>query len=58
MSVADDYAAVEIAVQTIDDHRQADFRITGGVDRSWINVDEQRFLRERVEALSARPGGD
>src|SRR3954447_23772280 len=31
MSVADDYAAVEIAVQTIDDHRQTEFRVTGGI---------------------------
>ncbi len=54
MSVADDYAAVQIAVQTIDDHRQRDFRVTGGVDRSWIDEAEQRSLRDRVRALNAR----
>jgi Pyridoxamine 5'-phosphate oxidase len=54
MAVAVDYAAVQIAVQAIDDHRQAEFHVTGGVDRSWIDDQEQRALRERVQALNAR----
>jgi hypothetical protein len=54
MAVDGAYAAVQIDVETIDDHRQPDFRITGGIDREWVNVEEQSSLRDRVLALTAR----
>jgi hypothetical protein len=52
MTAAPDYAAVRIDVTSIDDHRQDEFRVSGGVDREWVNQDEQHKLRERVEALN------
>jgi hypothetical protein len=59
MAVAPDYAAVAIDVDAVDDHRQAAFTITAGVDREWVDAGEQRALRERVEALAelSRPAG-
>lgn len=45
------YAAVEIAVEHVDDHRQEAFRVAAGVDRSWVDEDEQRALGGRVAAL-------
>jgi len=52
MKVAEAYTAVEIDIDTIDDHRQPDFQITGGIEREWVNPLEQASLRQRVEALS------
>ena len=52
MDVAPDYAAVEIEVEHVDDHRQAAFVVEAGVDRRWIDADEQRALGERVRALA------
>lgn len=48
---ASDYAAVAIDVEHIDDHRQADFRIESGIDRSWVDGNEQSALARRVESL-------
>jgi hypothetical protein len=52
MERAPDYAAVAIDVEHIDDHRQAAFRVEGGVDRRWVDEREKRALGERVAALS------
>lgn len=51
MADAEDYAAVEIQVTDIDDHRQAAFTVEGGVDRKWIDETEKRALGERVNIL-------
>jgi hypothetical protein len=51
MEVAPDYVAVAIDVEHVDDHRQAAFTVTAGVDRSWVDADEQRALGARVRAL-------
>jgi hypothetical protein len=48
---APDYAAVAIDVEHIDDHRQPEFAVESGIDRRWLDEDEQRALRERVEVL-------
>jgi len=53
---APDYVAVEIAVDAVDDHRQAAFRVTGGVDRSWLDEGEQRALGARVGELRKLAG--
>jgi hypothetical protein len=52
MVQAPEYAAVAIDVEHVDDHRQAAFRVESGVDRRWVDTDEQRALRDRVDALS------
>jgi hypothetical protein len=46
-----EYVGIAIAVEAIDDHRQASFRVESGVDRSWIDEGEQEALGERVTAL-------
>ncbi len=51
MTCAPDYAVVEITVTDVDDHRQAAFTVTGGVDRSWIDESERRALGDRVATL-------
>jgi hypothetical protein len=51
MAVAPDYAAVAIDVEEVDDHRQAAFLVEAGVDRTWVDEDEQRALGARVGAL-------
>jgi hypothetical protein len=48
---APEYAAIAIAVEAIDDHRQAAFRVESGVDRRWVDEAEQKALGERVGAL-------
>jgi hypothetical protein len=48
---APEYAAIAIAVDAIDDHRQAAFRVESGIDRSWVDEAEQRALGERVGEL-------
>jgi hypothetical protein len=52
MASAPEYAAVAIDVEHVDDHRQAAFRVESGIDRSWVDEDEQRALGDRVGALS------
>ena len=54
MAVASDYAAVAIDVTHVDDHRQAEFLVEAGVDRSWVDEDGKRALGKRVGALEAR----
>jgi Pyridoxamine 5'-phosphate oxidase len=51
----DDYCAVTIDVDEIDDHRQAAFVVESGPDRRWVDEDERRALGERVAALRALP---
>jgi hypothetical protein len=55
---APDYVGVAIAVEAIDDHRQAAFRVESGVGRSWIDEGEQKALGERVAALRKLAGGE
>jgi hypothetical protein len=54
MAGAPDYAAVEITVTEIDDHRQAAFTVEKGVGRGWIDEHEKRALGERVTTLRRR----
>lgn len=51
MPDAPDYAAVELTVTGIDDHRQAAFTVEAGADRRWIDEDEKCALGGRVAAL-------
>jgi hypothetical protein len=51
MTDASDYAAVEIDVTEVDDHRQEAFTIEAGVDRKWIDESEKRALGQRVSTL-------
>jgi hypothetical protein len=51
MACGPDYAAVAIAVEHVDDHRQAAFRVDSGVGRQWVDEGEQGALRARVAAL-------
>ena len=50
-----DYCAVAIDVDEIDDHRQAAFVVDSGPGRTWVDEDERRALGERVAALRALP---
>jgi hypothetical protein len=62
MADAPGYAAVEIVVEAIDDHRQAEFAVQAGPDREWREESEKQALGRRVQALTAlasrldRPG--
>jgi hypothetical protein len=51
MASAPDYAAVAIEVEHIDDHRQAEFVVEGGVNRRWLDEGERDALGARVRAL-------
>jgi hypothetical protein len=51
MTGAPDYAAVELKVEHIDDHRQKEFRVDFGVGRRWIDESDKRALGARFEAL-------
>jgi hypothetical protein len=51
MTDAADYAAVEIDVTAVDDHRQAAFTVEAGVERRWIDEGEKRSLGQRVRTL-------
>jgi hypothetical protein len=57
MAAAPDYAAVEIAVEHVDDHRQPAFRVDSGVGRDWVDEAEKAALGARVAALRARAEG-
>ncbi len=46
-----DYVAVAIEVLHVDDHRQAAFAITAGVERDWQDESERSSLGDRVAAL-------
>lgn len=52
MSAAPDYAAIEIDVEQIDDHRHPAFRLEAGVDRRWLDETERDALGQRVRSLS------
>lgn len=51
MEDAPDYAAIGIDVEGIDDHRQPEFVVESGADRSWTDEKERRALGARVGAL-------
>jgi hypothetical protein len=51
--LTEDYCAVTIEVDAIDDHRQAAFVVESGPDRRWVDDDERQALGERVAALRA-----
>jgi Pyridoxamine 5'-phosphate oxidase len=51
MAADADYAAVSIAVDHVDDHRQRAFRVTAGVDREWVDEAAKAALAARVHAL-------
>jgi hypothetical protein len=53
ISGAPDYAAVELEVERVDDHRQPAFEVDAGIGRRWVDETEQRALGERVQALRA-----
>ena len=55
MAVDPDYAAVSIAVDHVDDHRQSAFRVTAGVDREWADEAARAALGARVRALTNAP---
>ena len=52
MAADPEYAAVSIAVDHVDDHRQPGFRVTAGVDREWVDQTARSALAARVRALS------
>jgi hypothetical protein len=51
MVTAQDYAAVAIDVERIDDHRQREFEVDAGIGRHWVDANEQHALRGRIEEL-------
>jgi hypothetical protein len=54
MASSPQYAAVAIAVEHVDDHRQPAFVVDGGVGREWVDEVEKAALRARVAALRTR----
>ncbi|RMI35688.1 hypothetical protein EBN03_00425 [Nocardia stercoris] len=46
-----DYAAVELAVDTIDDHRQSAFAVATGIGRNVLDESELHYLERRVATL-------
>ena len=55
MAADPEYAAVSIAVDYVDDHRQPTFRVTAGVDREWADEPARAALSARVRALRNAP---
>ncbi|KAF0848673.1 hypothetical protein [Nocardia caishijiensis] len=53
MPDAEDYAAVRIDVDVIDDHRQSAFAVDRGIQRTVLDDTELRALEGRVETLRA-----
>jgi hypothetical protein len=51
LAPAPHYVAIAIDVERIDDHRQVEFRVRSGIDRRWVDKDEQRALQARVNAI-------
>jgi hypothetical protein len=47
-----DYVGVAIDVEQIADHRHEAFVVESGIDRCWLDEDEQRALMARVAALT------
>ncbi|BAW09875.1 conserved hypothetical protein [Nocardia seriolae] len=50
---ADDYVAVELKVEVIDDHRQSAFAVATGIQRTVLDDSELRYLEQRVAVLKA-----
>lgn len=55
MAIDPEYAAVSIAVDHVDDHRQPAFLVTAGADREWVDEPARAALAARVRALSNAP---
>jgi hypothetical protein len=51
MPGADDYVAVAIDVDVIDDHHQSAFTVTEGIRRTVLDESELDYLRSRVRTL-------
>lgn len=51
MTGASEYAAVEIDVEVIDDHRQGAFAVASGIQRTVLDEAELDALKGRVETL-------
>ncbi|MET9485888.1 hypothetical protein [Nocardia sp. NPDC006630] len=53
MPGADDYTAVSIEVEVIDDHRQSAFAVLSGIQRNVLDPTELRYLEKRVATLKS-----
>ncbi|MEU6564604.1 hypothetical protein [Nocardia nova] len=51
MPGAEDYVAVAIDVEVIDDHRQSAFEVDAGIQRTVLDEPELEYLRSRVATL-------
>ncbi|AHH21392.1 hypothetical protein NONO_c66230 [Nocardia nova SH22a] len=51
MPGAEDYVAVAIDVEVIDDHRQSAFEVDTGIQRTVLDEPELEYLRSRVATL-------
>ncbi|MET9211820.1 MULTISPECIES: hypothetical protein [unclassified Nocardia] len=51
MPSAEDYTAVQLDVEVIDDHRQSAFAVDRGIQRTVLDDSELRALEGRVETL-------
>ncbi|MBB5912701.1 hypothetical protein BJY24_001568 [Nocardia transvalensis] len=51
MPDADDYVAVAIDVEAIDDHRQGAFLVAAGIQRTVLDESELEYLESRVATL-------
>ena len=47
-----DYVAIQRDVDAVDDHRQAAFGVSGGIDREWRDDAEREALGARVRELN------
>ncbi|GAB2689927.1 pyridoxamine 5'-phosphate oxidase family protein [Nocardia thraciensis] len=53
MPEAEDYVAVAIDVEVIDDHRQSAFEVAAGIQRQVLDESELKYLESRVATLRA-----
>ena len=58
MTVAPEYVAVAIDVESIDDHRQPGFVVDSGVGRQCLDEAEREALGQRLQALRALASPD
>ncbi|WP_227979883.1 hypothetical protein [Nocardia spumae] len=56
MPGAEDYVAVAIDVEVIDDHRQGAFEVAAGIQRTVLDEPELEYLRSRVATLREMAG--
>ncbi len=56
MPGAEDYVAVAIDVEVIDDHRQSAFEVDAGIQRTVLDEPELEYLRSRVATLRELAG--